>query len=79
LKKSAVFLCPSPPFFDPRALVPEKTEEFYLPTFNQEQGSTCGNMIVLNHYWLVVLLVTKSIFDQLMFFLLGDQLTTARD
>jgi hypothetical protein len=36
-------------------------------------------MIVIEHYWLVVLIVAKSIFDQLMFFLLGDRLTTARD
>jgi hypothetical protein len=49
-------------------LVPEKTEEYYLPPFSQEQGSTRGNMIVLNHYWLVVLLVAKSVFDRVSTF-----------
>jgi hypothetical protein len=66
------FLRKVPPFFDPKALPAEKTEEYYLPTFDQEQGPTCGNMIILNHYWLVVLLITKSVFDRVMFFLLGD-------
>ena len=46
---------------------------------NQEQALTCGNMIVLWHYFLEVLALPKEILDQVMYFLLGDQLITAQD
>jgi hypothetical protein len=59
--------------------MPHKTEEYYLPTFDQEQGSTRGNMIVLRHYFLNVLALPKNVFERVMFFILGDCLTTARD
>jgi hypothetical protein len=36
-------------------------------------------MIVLRHYFLDVLALPKSIFERMMFFILGDRLTTARD
>ena len=36
-------------------------------------------MIVLRHYFLNVLALPKPIFERLMFFILGDRLTTARD
>jgi len=68
-----------PKFSDPLAIPPHKTERYYLPTFDQEQGSTQGNMIVLRHYFLEVLALPKSIFERIMFFILRDPLTTARD
>jgi hypothetical protein len=68
-----------PKFSDHLTIPPHKTEQYYLPTFNQEQGSTRGNMIVLRHYFLEVLALPKSIFKRIMFFVLRDQLTTARD
>jgi hypothetical protein len=66
-------------FSDPKAIKPGRTERYYLPTFDQEQASTRGNMIVLRHYFLEVLALPKEIFDRVMYFLLGDRLTTARD
>jgi len=36
-------------------------------------------MIVLRHYFLEVLALPKSIFERIMFFILRDPLTTARD
>jgi hypothetical protein len=36
-----------PKFDDVLAIPAHKTERYYLPTFDQEQGSTRGNMIVL--------------------------------
>lgn len=66
-------------FHDPHAIPPHKTEEYYLPTFDQEQGSTRGNMVVLGHYFLKVLQVSKAAFEKFVFFVLGDRLTTARD
>ncbi|KAI0314793.1 hypothetical protein OF83DRAFT_1063183 [Amylostereum chailletii] len=75
-----------PPFSDPAAIPPHKDEHYFLPTFDQEQGSTrCGralpqrgNMVVLEHYFLKVLSMPKSIFERIMMFVLGDRLTTAR-
>ncbi|KAK6984408.1 hypothetical protein R3P38DRAFT_2575985, partial [Favolaschia claudopus] len=55
------------------------TELYYLPTYDQEQGSTRGNMLVLQHYFLEVLRIPKDVFERIMFFVLGDRLTTARD
>ncbi|KAF8158586.1 hypothetical protein B0H34DRAFT_674968 [Crassisporium funariophilum] len=66
-------------FEDSTAIPPRKTEEFYLPTFDQEQGSTQGNMVVLGHYFGKVLKIPEATFEHTMFTVLGDQLTTARD
>ncbi|KAF8178739.1 hypothetical protein BJ912DRAFT_1033225 [Pholiota molesta] len=68
-----------PSFEDPMAIPPHKTEEYYLPTFDQEQGSTRGNMDVLEHYFGKVLKIPKETFEQTMFAVLGDRLTTVRD
>jgi len=68
-----------PKFDDVLAIPAHKTKWYYLPTFDQEQGSTRGNMIVLRHYFLEVLALPKPIFQRTMFFILGDRLTTARD
>ncbi|KAJ7017268.1 hypothetical protein C8F04DRAFT_979707 [Mycena alexandri] len=67
-----------PDFFDPFALAAEKDEEYFLPTFDQEQSSTRGNMLVMAHYFLNVLKMPKKIFEERFGFLLGDRLTTAR-
>jgi hypothetical protein len=68
-----------PAFSDPKALLPRVSERYYLPTFDQEQGSTRGNMIVLRHYFVDVLKLPQSAFERTMFFVLGDRLTTVRD
>ena len=68
-----------PSFDDPTAIPPRKTEEYYLPTFDQEQGSTRGNMVVLEHYFGKVLNIPKETFEHTMFTVLGDRLTTVRD
>lgn len=75
----AVFRKNIPAFTDPKAIAHLKTERYFLPTFDQEQGSTRGNMIVLEHYFLKVLAVPKPVFERIMFFVLGDRLTTSRD
>ncbi|KAF6743281.1 hypothetical protein DFP72DRAFT_977135 [Ephemerocybe angulata] len=64
---------------EPKPIKPIKTEEYYLPTFDQEQGSTRGNMVVLEHYWGKVLDIPKKTFDDTAFTVLGDRLTVARD
>ncbi|KAJ7875502.1 hypothetical protein B0H14DRAFT_2501627 [Mycena olivaceomarginata] len=66
-------------FFDPHALPITKTEEYYLPTYDQEQASTRGNMLVMEHYFRDVLQIPKETFQARNFFLLGDRLTTARE
>ncbi|KAJ7684985.1 hypothetical protein DFH06DRAFT_1313354 [Mycena polygramma] len=66
-------------FFDPHALPDTKSEEYFLPTFDQEQSSTRGNMLVIEHYFRDVFCIPKSTFEDRNFFLLGDRLTTARD
>ncbi|KAF5335323.1 hypothetical protein D9611_011724 [Ephemerocybe angulata] len=68
-----------PEFEDVHAMKVTKTEEHYLPTFDQEQGSTRGNMVVLEHYFQDVLGIPKATFEDTMFTVLGDRLTTARD
>ncbi|KAH6886597.1 hypothetical protein BKA70DRAFT_1573928 [Coprinopsis sp. MPI-PUGE-AT-0042] len=68
-----------PKFSDPSSLPTAKTKEFYLPTFDQEQGSTRGNMLVLEHYFTKVLKIPKRVFDKIMHLVLGDRLTTVRD
>ncbi|KAF8964882.1 hypothetical protein BDZ97DRAFT_1806411 [Flammula alnicola] len=68
-----------PDFEDPKRITPSVTEEYCLPTFDQEQGSTRGNMIVLRHYFLEVLRLPVPIFERVMFFVIGDRLTTVRD
>ncbi|KAJ7741731.1 hypothetical protein B0H16DRAFT_1323624, partial [Mycena metata] len=68
-----------PKFWDPFALPEVKTEEYFLPTFDQEQSSTRGNMLVIDHYFQRILRIPKSVFEHQNFFLLGDRLTTARD
>ncbi|KAF8989646.1 hypothetical protein BDQ17DRAFT_1474907 [Cyathus striatus] len=68
-----------PPFTDDNAIDPIRTEEHYLPTFDQEQGSTQGNMIVLEHYFHKILAIPKETFENTMFTVLGDRLTVARD
>ena len=64
---------------DPDAIPTCKTDRHYLPTLDQEQGSTRGNMVVLKHYFLDLLKIPKDTFENEMFFILGDRLTTARD
>ncbi|KAI0782725.1 hypothetical protein C8Q75DRAFT_885922, partial [Abortiporus biennis] len=64
---------------DPHAITPHKTELYYLPTFDQEQASMKGNIVVLTHYFLTILQLPKDVFENIMFFILGDWLTTARD
>ncbi|KAJ7726144.1 hypothetical protein DFH07DRAFT_782810 [Mycena maculata] len=67
-------------FFDPHALSTNiKDEEHFLPTYDQEQGSTRGNMLVLEHYFRDVFRIPKTVFENQNFFVLGDRLTTARD
>ncbi|KAJ7245498.1 hypothetical protein C8J57DRAFT_1438306 [Mycena rebaudengoi] len=61
-----------PNFSDPHALPIRRSEEYFLPTYDQEQASTRGNM-------LDVFQIPKDIFEKRNFFLLGDRLTTARD
>ncbi|KAJ7257349.1 hypothetical protein C8J57DRAFT_1074436 [Mycena rebaudengoi] len=52
--------------------------EYFLPTYDQEQSSTRGNMLVIGHYYTDILRMPKSLFEQRNYFLLGDRLTTAR-
>ncbi|KAF7302967.1 hypothetical protein MKEN_01259400 [Mycena kentingensis (nom. inval.)] len=66
-------------FQDADAIPHHRTEVHYLVPFNQEQGSTRGNMIVLTHYFLKVLNIPKPVFQRIMHFVLGDRLTTVRD
>jgi hypothetical protein len=47
--------------------------------FDQEQGSTKENIIVLEHYFLDILKLPETVFDRTMFFVLGDHLTTVHD
>lgn len=68
-----------PSISDSSAISPTKTEEYYLPTFDQEQGSTRGNMVVLEHYFGKVLDIPISRFEETMYTVLGDRLTTVRD
>ncbi|KAF6746363.1 hypothetical protein DFP72DRAFT_1152408 [Ephemerocybe angulata] len=68
-----------PKFQEANSIKPIRTEEHYLPTFDQEQGSTRGNMIVLEHYFSKVLKIPKPVFEDTMFTILGDRLTVARD
>ncbi|KAJ6536865.1 hypothetical protein B0H19DRAFT_962392 [Mycena capillaripes] len=79
VKEWAVFRPQLDIFLDPRAISPHITSLYYLPTYDQEQGSTRGNMLVLYHYFMDVLRIPKSVFERIMFFDLGDRLTTARD
>ncbi|KAJ7476787.1 hypothetical protein FB451DRAFT_1132116 [Mycena latifolia] len=66
-------------FLDPKAIPAHVTELYYLPTFDQEQGSTRGNILVLEHYFIDFLRIPKPVFERIMFFVLGDRLTTSRD
>jgi hypothetical protein len=66
-------------FTDPFALPWVKSKECYLPTFDQEQASTRGNMLVMEHYFRDVLKIPPKTFETQNFFLLGDRLTTARE
>ncbi|KAJ8087328.1 hypothetical protein PM082_006158 [Marasmius tenuissimus] len=68
-----------PKLSDPFAITPHITEVYHLPPLDQEQSSTRGNMVVLQDYFLKVLKVPLEIFEQVMFFVLGDRLTVARD
>lgn len=68
-----------PKFDEPNPISPTRAEEHYLPTFDQEQGSTRGNMIVLEHYFGKVLDIPKKTFEDTIFTVLGDRLTVARD
>lgn len=72
------FCCLLPKFTDPDTLPPHKTKQYFLPTFDQEQGSVRGNMVVLRHYFLKVLKVAKEFFETNVISALGDRLTTAR-
>lgn len=77
LKSSELPAMPS--FLEDNPIPPHRTEEYYLPTFDQEQGSTRGNMVVLEHYFSKVLAIPKKTFEERMFTVLGDRLTVARD
>ncbi|KAJ6578556.1 hypothetical protein B0H19DRAFT_1208163 [Mycena capillaripes] len=66
-------------FVDPHAIPAMKSEEYFLPTYDQEQSSTQGNMLVIEHYFKDVLKIPVEVFQDINFFLLGDRLTTARD
>lgn len=66
-------------FLNTSASTPSKTEEYYPPILDQEQGSTRGNMVVLEHYFGDVLAIPTSRFEEKMFTVLGDRLTTAHD
>ncbi|KAI0337892.1 hypothetical protein BDW22DRAFT_1339041 [Trametopsis cervina] len=79
IKSFAQFRSALPSFHDPHAITAQRTERHWLPTFDQEQGSTRGNMVVLEHYLLDVLRIPKAQFEQCMVGVLGDRLTTARD
>lgn len=68
-----------PSFKDPNAITPHISERHFLPTLDQEQGSTRGNMVVLEHYFQKTLNLPAEVFERLMYFILGDRLTTARD
>ena len=68
-----------PLFSDPEAIPTHKTEGYYLPAFDQEQGSTRGNMEVLKHYFHDVLNMPMETFETTMQTVVGDRLTTARD
>jgi hypothetical protein len=48
-----------PDFFDPYALDDTQTEEYFLPTYDQEQSSTRGHMLVIGHYFVDVLQIPK--------------------
>ncbi|KAI0703003.1 hypothetical protein BC835DRAFT_1404175 [Cytidiella melzeri] len=52
-----------PSFDNPHAIPPQKTEQYWLPTYDQEQGSTRGNMQVLEHYLLDVLQMPRDLFE----------------
>ncbi|KAJ6631799.1 hypothetical protein B0H10DRAFT_1770811, partial [Mycena sp. CBHHK59/15] len=56
-----------------------KSEEYFLPTYDQEQSSTRGNMLVIDHYYRDIFAIPEHVFDSRYSFLLGDRLTTARD
>ncbi|KAJ7834336.1 hypothetical protein B0H14DRAFT_2590923 [Mycena olivaceomarginata] len=66
-------------FFDPHAITVRKTEEYFLPTYDQEQSSTRGNMLVPDHFFKDVLKIPSKVFEDRDFPVLGDRLTTARD
>ncbi|KAJ7768448.1 hypothetical protein B0H16DRAFT_1247798, partial [Mycena metata] len=68
-----------PQFSDPYALSEEPSKEYFLPTYDQEQGSTRGNMLVIDHYFQRALPIPKASFELRNYFLLGDRLTTARE
>jgi hypothetical protein len=57
-----------PDFFDPHALPNKATEEYFLPTYDQEQASTRGNMLVIEHYFCHVLGIPKKVFEERFFF-----------
>ncbi|KAK7006963.1 hypothetical protein R3P38DRAFT_2646553, partial [Favolaschia claudopus] len=65
-----------PKFADPHALPSQKTEEYFLPTYDQDQSSTRGNF--KHHYYQEVLAMPKETFEERFNSLLGDRLTTAR-
>ncbi|KAJ6465270.1 hypothetical protein C8R45DRAFT_1173671 [Mycena sanguinolenta] len=67
-----------PKITDPYALPAQKAEEYFLPTYDQEQSSTRGNTLVMEHYFVDVLQVPKATFEDSYKFILGDRLTTAR-
>lgn len=46
---------------------------------DQEQGSTRGNIEVIHHYFLRILNLPKDVFERIIYFILGDRLTTAHD
>jgi hypothetical protein len=51
-------------FFDPHAIVTKKSEEYFLPAYDQEQSSTRGNMHVLDHYYKDVLKIPNEVFEE---------------
>nr|GAT43461.1 predicted protein [Mycena chlorophos] len=64
---------------DAQAIPPMKTQEYYLPTYDQEQTSTRGNMKVMEHFLLEVLKIPREKFEERFYFLLRDRMTTSRE
>lgn len=68
-----------PAVTDPKAIPPHITEQYYLPTLDQEQGTVRGNMEVLDEYLFKVLRIPKARLEREMIGVIGDRLTMARD
>ncbi|KIY72127.1 hypothetical protein CYLTODRAFT_389379 [Cylindrobasidium torrendii FP15055 ss-10] len=56
-----------------------KTEHYFLRPSDLPQSSTQDNIKVLEHFFVNELKIPKARFEDQMYFILGDRLTTARD